>query len=176
MVAIGMFTLIMLAVMQIFATSFASYRDTKKVQRNLQATQFAINTMAKELRTSSVLTASGASSTLNILFIDYSQNGGRGTCIRYWVLNGELRKASLDMSASDPNQNRSDCATAAVVFRGVLARGISASSQNIIQSEDDSPGPRVVGRVTVGLKVGSEAYNEVFQTSVSLRDFNYIGI
>lgn len=175
-VAIAMFSIIMLAVMQVFATTFLGYKETKKLQRNLETAQFAINTMAKELRTSSVL--SGSSSPLNIRFIDYSQNGGRGTCILYQVNSGQLEKWARDMGNSDPNVNRTDCRDSvsfgAGDHRGILVKSIQASRASVVPSRDS--GPKRVGKVTISLKVGPEGYNETLQTTVSLRDFNYVGI
>jgi prepilin-type N-terminal cleavage/methylation domain-containing protein len=52
MVALFVFLIIMLAMSQTFTQTFAGYRNVKAVQRDVENAQFALNLMAKELRTS----------------------------------------------------------------------------------------------------------------------------
>lgn len=170
-VSLSAFTIIMLAVVAIFGSAFVSYRETRSLQHNLESAQFAMNTMAKELRTSSVLSSSGAGSNIDIRFYDYSQN----KCIRYLVMTNRLNKYSAVVAGSDPNARRGNCTVSAFggVSAQVLVEDVVESSASSVPSDDS---PRTVGRVTVRLRIGTTVNNQTIQSSVSLRDFNFIDI
>lgn len=175
-VAMGVFTILMLAVSDIFASAFRAQRETTRLQQNLEAAQAAMNLMAKELRTSSIVFPDGETENhpLDVQFIDYSQ----GKCIRYKVDAGVLKKWAAPQMDADPDAKRSNCRGRAIessVYAvGELARDITTSWYKIQTSTNSAP--RRVGRVTVWLKIGTAGYNRTIQSSVSLRDFNYIGI
>ncbi|MFZ1626680.1 MAG: prepilin-type N-terminal cleavage/methylation domain-containing protein [Candidatus Moraniibacteriota bacterium] len=171
--AMAAFTIIMLGTIQIMAQGSKSYRGTKAIQTSLESAQFALNTMAKELRTSSVVSWSTGATT-DIIFFDYSQN----RCVQYFVnlVPGTLSKRTHTFANADPNVNRASCA----------AYGFGAEALQIVVSDVTNRALRVdpstpmpnphVGRVTLTLQVGGAGAEAIVQTTVSLRDFNYIGI
>lgn len=176
-VSLSAFTIIMLGIVAIFGSAFVSYRETRSLQHNLESAQFAMNTMAKELRTSSIVSVP-TTNPLNVHFIDYSQNGGRGACITYWVdtTTSEFKKWVHPMSSDNPNTNRTNCAGLTFGsgdYVGVLVQDVTDSQISAIPSDDS---PRTVGRVTVRLRIGTTVNNQTIQSSVSLRDFNFIDI
>lgn len=170
-VSLSAFTIIMLGVVAIFGSAFVSYRETRNLQHNLESAQFTMNTMAKELRTSSVLSSSGAGSNIDIRFFDYSQD----KCIRYSVGSNKLYKQSVAVAGSDPNARRGNCTAAAVggVSAQVLVEDVVESSTSSVLSDHS---PRKVGKVTMRLRIGNDSRNQTIQSSVSLRDFNFIDI
>jgi prepilin-type N-terminal cleavage/methylation domain-containing protein len=174
--AMGAFTLIMMGTIQIMAQGSKNYRSTKLIQTNLETAQFALNAMAKELRTSSVVTSSTGAIASSVTFFDYSQS----RCIQYRAdeSTGTVTKRSHAFGSADPDANRTSCAgyTFTEAPEEVLS-GLSNQAFNIDMSTGvlglSSPH---VGRVTVALTVGAAGGAATVQTTVSLRDFNYVGI
>ncbi len=176
--ALGAFTLIMLTVTQIFGRSLVSYRETKKTQTNLETAQSALNLMAKELRTSSIVDASAGATISSIKFFDYSQN----RCIEYVFheTDAQITRREVDYVDPDPADNLVDeqwnyCSGHTFVSAPeVLLVGLSEQSLNVVTSVMPNPDPRV-GRVSVVVTVGQGSNATTLQTTVSLRDFNYTG-
>jgi prepilin-type N-terminal cleavage/methylation domain-containing protein len=172
--ALGIFSMIMLGVVLIMGTCTKSYRSQRLIQSNLEAAQFALNTMAKELRTSSVVASSVGGTVSTITFFDYSQN----RCIQYRADEGSstLSKRSRIFSNANPNTNRTDCNnyTWPSETYASLVSGLSDQNLSVIQSS--ATPPLRVGRVTVSLTLGTTTGKAAIQTTVSLRDFNYVGI
>ncbi len=176
-VAMAAFSVIVMGTMQIMAQSTKSYRGQKLIQTNLESAQFALNLMAKELRTSSIISP-GASS---IVFFDYSQS----RCIQYQVSAGVLSKRASPIgdalfTNADPDSNRSNCSTYGFPSIGYtpLLSDISNHRFQIDPStslNDTPPNPHV-GRVTISVTIGTGGAVATAQTTVSLRDYNYIGI
>src|SRR3989304_59518 len=78
-VALFVFLIIMLSLSSTFTQSFSGYRNTRMVQKDVENAQFALNLMAKELRTSTVVSSAGSSNTVK--FYDHSQN----ICFEYKI-------------------------------------------------------------------------------------------
>ncbi len=170
--AMGAFTLIMLGTIQIMAQGSKNYRSTKELQTNLEAAQFALNTMAKELRTSSVVAASTGAVASSITFFDYSQS----RCIQYRAdeSTSMVTKRSRAFAATDPDANRTSCA--GYTFTETQEQLLTNLSNQAFNVDMSTQTPPHVGRVTVSLTVGTVGGAATAQTTVSLRDFNYVGI
>lgn len=170
--AMGAFTLIMMGTIQILAQGSKNYRSTKLIQTNLETAQFALNAMAKELRTSSVVGASMGATSSSVTFFDYSQN----RCIQYRADEsaGTLTKRSHAFGSTDPNANRTSCA--AYTFTETSVPVLTDLSNQAFNVDMSTQTPPHVGRVSVALTIGTSGASAMVQTTVSLRDFNYIGI
>lgn len=171
-VSLGAFTIIMLGTIQILAQGTRSYKGAKVIQANLETAQFAISTLAKELRTSSVVQATVGATSSTITFFDYSQN----RCIQYQAdeTAKTLSKRTHGFGGADPNANRSSCAAYAGSFTEAYEPLLTDLTNQLWYVDLSTPMPTPhVGRVTVSLTIGTGAS---IQTTVSLRDFNYIGI
>lgn len=174
LVAMFMFVILMAAISQIFTTAFSRYEDASAVQWNLERAQLIMNTISKELRTSTVATAAGSSSSIQ--FYDYSQSA----CLRYRLNNTVLQVARKD-GATDEN----DCSG---TFTD-LVDGVSGSFE-VVPSETQSgtpPSGGTVGKVTIALEVrrgtliaiegdANQAHRARIQTTVSLRDYGNVGL
>ncbi len=159
-VSMFIFVLVIAAVAQIFTQSFSGYRYEKTVQNDLESAQFTINTMAKELRTSSIVSFSASS----VRFIDYSQS----MCFDY-----EITGTTLTVASRSGATTVSDCGSYGPPT--VVARGIAGGVFNVTKSQSSSP--QRVGRVTVSLQIGTGATHQAnIQTSVSLRDYGNAGL
>lgn len=165
-VAMAAFSIIIMATVQIMAQGSKTYRGMKGIQTNLETAHFALNLMAKELRTSSVVSSDATS----ITFFDYSQS----RCIRYSVSGGTLSRAALAYTATDPNEGRSDCASSGAGLSTALVTGITGQAF-VADPSTPMPTPHV-GRMTIALTVGTGGAAATVQTTVSLRDFSYIDI
>lgn len=177
MAALGAFSIIMIAITQIFARGIGSYREVRRTQANLESTQAVLNLMAKELRTSSVVSSTLGATISTIKFFDYSQN----RCIEYSFneTTGQIAKRSVAYTDTDPDDNPFDeqwnyCSS--VAFAGAaqpLLTGLV--SQTVALTASVAPPNPQVGKVTVSITVGQGSAATSIQTSVSLRDFNYTG-
>jgi prepilin-type N-terminal cleavage/methylation domain-containing protein len=172
-VAMAAFTIIILGVMQIMAQSTKSYRSQKLIQANLETAQFVLNLMAKELRTSSVLSSTSGTPSSTITFFDYSQN----LCIQYRANNttGIVERRAHPFGNSNPDVNRASCNSYSYT-EGYVAI-LSGLSGHRFQVDPSAPMPDPhAGRVSVSLSIGTGGTAATAQTTVSLRDYNYIGI
>lgn len=181
--ALAVFTIIMMAVIQIFGTGFKAYRQTRELQRTLESAQFATNIMAKELRTSSIVGSFSDGVSTRVAFFDYSQN----RCIGYNLNaagNGGLLKYAHGFALSSPDLNFAACSayavanawTAADRVGFLVSRGITGSSISIVRSTPIASAGSIVGKVTFSITFGWTSRPATLQTTVSLRDFNYVGL
>jgi prepilin-type N-terminal cleavage/methylation domain-containing protein len=174
-VSLFVFLIIMLALSSTFAQSFTGYRNTRAVQRDVESAQFALNLMAKELRTSTVV-----SSTANsVTFYDYSQ---AGKCFKYEIANDQLTVASKDVTVPPPPAVFDPIAGCAGGFpsstplvKTETTAGTVRGTFRVIPSEK-SPSKKV-GKVTTSLQISEgPKHTANVQTTSSLRDYGYIGL
>lgn len=166
LISLFVFSLMMVAVAQIFGTAFSGYRSTRAIQRDIDNAQYSLNIIGKELRTSSVVVpVSGPSDVQAIQFYDHSQ----GRCIRYRISGGNLQVASSAVA---------DVAACAALSLGSftnISTGVISGSFKVIPSATTPL--LVVGKVTVSLDISEgSAHHALIQTTVSLRDFGNIGL
>lgn len=175
-IAMAAFAIILTGTTQLFSQGAKNFQAIKQLQMNLETAQFALNTLAKEARTSSIVAHSGGTASSTVTLFDYSQD----RCIQYRFneSSGLAEKRSHVFNSTDPNRNRSDCLgyTFAEPYE-ILLTGISNQAISVVRSREmaDSSGP-MVGRLTVSLTVGTAGTAATIQTTVSLRDFNFVGI
>lgn len=171
LVAMSVFTIIMLAISQIFVQAFVGYRNTKAVQRDVENAQYSLNTMAKELRTSSVVNPSSGvrRSSQSVKFFDYSQN----ICFQYRISSQKLQVARA-LAA-----NTAACASASFGSGSfsTISTGVISGSFIVTPSSMSPAVPMRVGEVTVSLQISEgTGHTARIQTTVSLRDYKNIGL
>ena len=182
LVAVGVFSIIIIAVVYVFGRSSLSFKSSRYIQRDLESAQFALNLMAKSLRTSSVISPTGMNqSNTTIRIFDYSQS----RCIQYQFLNNALqtRSAALPAGMSNPVLW---CDTAAMPAWSEMAGSSSGNaylSGNFFTTNSNPPSSPRVGKVTVSLRIcstpscaGSPNDQVRIQSTVSLRDYNVSSI
>lgn len=170
-VATFIFSLVMIAISMTFSSLFGGYKGAKIIQKNLENAQYAMNLMAKSLRTSSI----NSDGTLSdIIAYDYSQS----KCIHYRFNNSVLELSSKDLSSQlgyedftqeqklswcfDNNGSGSDFSS--------MTSGYVAGKFFAIKSAT-----KVVGKVTISMKVCSDSTcksSAILQSTVSLRDYS----
>jgi prepilin-type N-terminal cleavage/methylation domain-containing protein len=166
LVAIFIFTIIMAATSQIFATAFVGYRNTRSIARDIDNAQYSLNIIAKELRTSSVVDPASGSlvSRTDIKFYDHSQD----KCFRYRINANHLEVASG--AAADS----AACLGMTLNTFTTISTGVITGSFQVTPSTSSPPR---VGRVTLYLDISEgSSHHARIQTSVSLRDFATVGL
>lgn len=165
MVSVAIFLVVMAATSYIFTRAFAGYKETKALQHDIENAQYVLNLLAKELRTSSVVSASGVSN--RVKFIDYSQN----ICFAYRINGGNLQVVKVAAgSFADCRDSMIETSTAyTTISTGVVTGNFS------VRLSDPTAGSKKVGKVTTSLVIREgTAHVARIQTTVSLRDFGYI--
>lgn len=169
LVAMFVFSIMMTAVSQVFASAFSGYRFTRAVERDLENAQFFINILAKELRTSSVVSAAGNQQFVQ--FFDHSQ----GKCFRYRIDTARLQVASA--ASTGVASGASPCNAMGFGSFTTISTGSVAGSFRVTPSATVGGPATVVGKVTIALDISeSVAHHARMQTTVSLRDFGNIGL
>lgn len=177
MISILIFSLMMTTISITFASLFKGYRNSKAIQMNLENAQFIMNTMAKSLRTSSVI----SSTVSSIKFYNYSDSN----CFSYKFENNSLQVASASISSvSYPTveERKARCSSVSLTYSNILTK-VNDVNFSVIQSSEGTP--NVMGKVTVSIDVcansGSGCSGLVhdrarIQSSVSLRDYSSVGL
>lgn len=171
-IAIGVFSIMSVAIAGAFTSGFSSYGDTRELQRNVETAQYALNTLEKLLRTSTVVSAAG-NNVQAITFYDYSSS----RCFRYRFVAGGSFAAQWFVT-SDPF-GTSPCVTGSASFSASAAvtSGYVTGGFTIVPSDKLST-PKKMGRVTVNLSVKADsgaAIESRIQATSSLRDYSYVG-
>ncbi len=165
LVSLFVFGLAMTGVAQIFSSSFSSYRVNRAVQYDVETAQHTLNIMAKELRTSSVVSASGSQQFVQ--FYDHSQ----GKCFRYRISGAALQVASATSTGV------SNCNGMSLTSFTTISTGTVTGSFQVTPSTAVGGPPTKVGKVTIFLQIAEDTTHQArIQTTVSLRDFGNIGL
>lgn len=171
--ALFIFAIMMVAISQTFSSAFTAYRNVRAVEKDAENAQYFINILAKELRTSTIVSPSVTGSSQFVQFYDYSQ----GKCFRYRINGGALQVAHAPVTGADPVGSCDDINFSDSDFTTISTGVISGSFYVIPSVVQTTPGSGKAGRVTISLNISEGSTHHVLiQTSVSLRDFGYIGI
>ncbi len=169
-IAIFIFSVIMTAAASVLGRSVKEYRYARASQRVLEDAEFAMNRIAKSLRTSSVMSV--ASNGKNIVIYDYSRNGG--ACVRYTFM------ADTIVEEVEPlNYNTDDITKCnASIFTFTTPQALLTYTQVDGQfSAQPSAYKTRVGRVTMAIVAQDNRGMKMYlQTTVSLRDYDVSGL
>ena len=171
MVSMFIFALIMVAVSQIFSTSFRGYLYTKNLQKDVENSQYVLSLFAKELRTSTVVSPTGTNrSVTTVKFFDHSQD----LCIQYRINGTALEVAKV--SSADP----SNCSSQSPSPFSSVATGIVSGRFFVTSSQPRSTPAHTngrIGKVTIALRIQTTSLHTAnLQTTISLRDFGEVFI
>jgi len=168
-VSLFIFSLMMMAVTQIFASAYSGYRMTRVVGRDLENAQYALNAIAKALRTSSVVSQSATS----VQFYDYSQK----KCLKYRIFQQKLEEAPFNFPGVSDAAGVADCNGRNFVAGDFSAMTTGTVTGSFAATASVGPPASRVGRVTISLTIAENATHQAhIQTTVSLRDFGAIGL
>jgi len=183
MISIFIFSIMMVSVSMTFASLFKNYKNTKKIQQNLENAQFAMNTMAKSLRTSSI-TPVVSGNVQTVRFFNYS--AASENCVAYSFNSGtrSLRISSATIDPAQPTSTKiSQCGSAPLTAHPDIISGtVDSVNFNVTVSSAGPTPPKAMGKVTISMKVCASAAcpasqdKATIQSSVSLRDYSAIGL
>ena len=163
MVSLALFSILMVATSQIFASSFSSYRNTRSIQKDIENAQYILNAIAKELRTGSVVSPNSPGNVSVIQFFDHSQD----LCIRYQITGGNLQVAKS--SASDV----ATCNSMTLSSFATISTGTVTGSFSVVPTDSSS---NTIGKVTLSLRIQeTSVHSATIQTTTSLRDYGTAG-
>ncbi len=168
LIAMLLFTLVVVMISGVFMTFLKNYATTRNIQRSTESAQFAMNLMAKTIRTSQVSpqTDPAAAGQSFIQLYDFSQgqclvylynNVSNNIQVRYSNTASPVSIANCDFNSLKPAQ---DITSPAVNVAGFFT---------IIPSVSSTLG--VVRIVLSANKAGQTTPPLLMQTSVSLRNF-----
>lgn len=173
MVSLFTFLIIMMSLSQIFSQSFAAYKNAKAVQRDVESAQYALNILAKELRTSTIV--SSASTPPTVKFYDYSQR----TCFEYKIVTNQLTMTKKAVAAPT-NSPSADCTGGTWSTVTPIAKPETTGGTLIgrfVVTPSVKTVPKSVGKITVSLEISEGANHTArIQTTASLRDYGFIGL
>jgi prepilin-type N-terminal cleavage/methylation domain-containing protein len=168
------FSIVMVGVASYFVNITVANKNTKRIQQNMEDVRFAMNRIAKVLRTSVVITPNlNASQQQTIRVYDYSQAG----CVQYTfdVNSNALRESFVVNPGTNPDE-KVWCAGASFGSSASLVNvtdGTLIGHFNVIPSKDTS-GNEEAGRVTMNATIGRHTTSSTIQTTVSLRNYEEI--
>lgn len=165
LISVFIFSLVMITVVALFTRFVTFQKRSQAVQRNMEDARFAMELMAKTLRTSSVLSPAGNSNSIDLY--DYSQQ----KCIKYSFSSSKIN------SQSASEDDKADCGTAA--FSSVTPMVGNSINNMTFSAVPSTLSPSVVGQVTISMVIcsnnsacsGTENDRAALQTTVSLRDY-----
>lgn len=154
LIAVLIFSIVMVLLSGTFASFIKSYAQNRKIQKDTESAQYAMNLMAKTLRTSSLLTI-----TFPLRTFDYSQTGNN--CMVY-----DYVSPSKITFSSTTTADSAACGTA------LMPAATDLTSNNIVNASvlATATTGTTRGKVTIVLSVQSNGSSAIpIQTTVSLR-------
>lgn len=170
-VAMFIFVIMMTATVAFFGKSMFSYRSARAIQKDLESAQFAMNLVAKSLRTSTVF---GSGITTDVKIFDYSQ----GKCIEYKFESSALKYSWGVPAGANDEEKKINCPTTSMSAPQSITAGTVTGLFNVVPTSSG-----VVGKVTISMKVcpetgcsGNPKDEAKIQSTVSLRDYKEAGL
>jgi prepilin-type N-terminal cleavage/methylation domain-containing protein len=156
LVAILVFTIVMAMLSGSFSSFLKNYANQKKIQKDIENAQYAMNLMSKTLRTSYLSTT-----TFPLNTYDYSRN----LCVAYRYTSRSIRIGSTNPGTSgDPTScNYGNISSYANLTSGI----IQSASVSAVATQNGT-----LGKVTISLSIANPTQIGAaipIQMSVSLR-------
>ena len=159
-VAMAVFLIIITATLASFASVMNARKKAGEIQKNLSSGRAAMEQMAKNIRMSSYLEGSGATSAYIRMF-----NNSQSRCMGYRFLGGALEAAIGSYIADPSTVNSATCDNPGSYYP--IVSGINLTGKFKIDRTNVVPGSLSVGKATILMKMG----DDYLQTSVSFRDY-----
>jgi Tfp pilus assembly protein PilW len=173
LVATFIFVLIIVAVSMTFASLFGGYKGAKSIQKDLENAQYAMNLMAKSLRTSSIISPDSVNNNAtDVTIYNYSKLSGKCERFKFDSVNKKIKYGYSNNAAVDSDKT---LCTSSTISNSSLTDMASDSINNAVFSITPSDGdsnPKIVGKVTISIEVKSGSDKARIQSTVSLRDYS----
>lgn len=179
LIAIAVFSVVMVSIVGIFSNFLKNSVATKKAQRNAESAQYVLNLMAKTIRTSTLPIS--ATPTIPAPFYDLTQltmfDNSHNQCVifKYDSADGKLKMATDSTAPSIDKCNPTDAPglntfsdlTKPGEISNVLFTGTPTTAPDLAAT---TPTASIIGRVSMAINIpGNEASSKI-QTTVSLRE------
>lgn len=172
-VALAVFTIIIISASGAFASIFKVYKDARDLGENVKNSQYAVGLLGKTLRTSTIIGTTNNTYATQITLFDYSRQTQQ--CIRYAFSSGRLTE--LKNTVADVDACKTNAFTGTPVD---MTTGYVTGSFYTVKTEGKDSGTTgtagEIGKVSIRLYVknrstDSDSKYAKLQTSVSLRDY-----
>ncbi len=163
-IAIGIFSLVVVVAISTFVSITSVRKKTGEIQRNMENARAAMGSVAKALRNSDIITPGSSGNTNTILAYNYSQE----RCERYSFSGSNLAYFFRDVSQADYENDKTLCNSGLGGSFNMLSGTVSGGTFNVVPSVAGSS----VGRVTILMQIQNTAGGvdkALAQTTVSLR-------
>lgn len=150
LIAVFVFSMAMVMFAGVFANLMKNYAQAKRTQKNIENAEYAMNQMAKTIRTSKLVTYS---SSFPLRVYDFTT----GSCIHYEYISPNISIASAATAVDD--------CTAGATLGAASTFADNIASANI----SATPTGTSLGKVTVSLIVRDDPSSVPIQMTVSLR-------
>jgi type II secretory pathway pseudopilin PulG len=185
-IAISISIILMVSTAATFSRLYGAYQSARAIGKNLENAQYAMNLMAKSIRTSNFVRgcdsagncSSAAGNYAAVQFYDYSE----GECISFIVDNNDKKLKSAfvnDPGSSEPDK-KDWCLNRAVLpaYSDMTGAYVGNLQFSVVPS---SAASKIIGKVTIMMEIcstlncaGLPNDRARIQSSVSLRDYNGI--
>lgn len=174
LVATFIFSIVMAGATQYFVNITVSNQNVRRLQQNLESVQFAMNRIAKSLRTSTVISPSSNQQVSEVRVFDYSQR----TCFRYGFEGNGVTEYSALLPAGVSDE-KAWCASlgSASFTSNVLvsaADGMTVVGRFAVYPSSETVGSELAGRITMNATVSQQNNSSTIQTTVSLRNYREV--
>ncbi len=160
LIAVSLFSLIVVMISGAFSSFLKNYADVRRMQKTTEGAQFAMNIMAKTIRTSEARL-----SGTNLELYDYAQ----AKCLRY-SYNSTAKRIRVNYSSEADPGSLSGCVFAPMIGeRDLTSDNVTAVSFDVAPSNATTSG--IVTMNFVLSEVGQTSSPLQIQTSVSLRNY-----
>lgn len=176
--AVFIFSVIAVGITTYFAKTTLANQNAKRLQQNLEDTRFAMNRIAKVLRTSVAInpnatTGAAGTSVQTIRIYDYSQS----SCIEYAFSSGGMNERVATLPVGTVNE-KAWCAgnPPFSVWNALVSASGNLAFEGrffVVSSEDTSPNERA-GRVVMNARIRRGNNESTMQTTVSLRNYKEV--
>lgn len=166
-IAIFIFSLIMVASVSVFVSAFHARIAARKSQKGLEEARTAMETIAKNIRMSTKVVNYGGTNTIRMF------NLSQGKCIAYAEDSGVLKG---DIYDPDPSHPVGDALYPVCDDPGTLDNILLSSEADVtfMVTPTITAGSQVVGRATVLIKLTTGTITDHIQTTTSFRDYKDI--
>ena len=186
LLAMAMASILLLAVSGLVGSLFRAYKMSRQSQVDLEEARVALGVLTKTIRPATLTDDSGnvLGSKKNNQKIFYAYSNGLKMCIGFRFKNNSLEYvtfASLKATEVTVEERAKGCDFSGHTsdYKKVVASKITNGLFNLVPSEPlsmEKSEDGSAGKVTVRFTVETDAtHTSDLQTSVSLRDYEYIG-
>ncbi|MDP1884729.1 MAG: prepilin-type N-terminal cleavage/methylation domain-containing protein [Candidatus Moranbacteria bacterium] len=148
-VAIFVFSLVMTTATAVFVKVAGARKKVKAIQKDVEDARFAMEQMAKTLRTSTIMYVkplAGVSHSQDIQVYDNSQ----GRCVEYRISNQKIQSRTGASSDSNDDGKVDSCSFVNVPFGDMVGANVGDLKFDVVKSDGSA---NKIGKVTISAHI-----------------------